>query len=180
MLASVIECNLLVICATLPTLRRFTSIFAPTLLGESFRSKDGHTPGYKSGPQGNSNGFRTFGQGSDRHQLDEFGMTVNHDPKDEEPHAQALELKDLGCGDPVEVQVVAEGRKDHASRQAPTHQRKHNEKARDAASTSSDDNYNNNDGLGNNSTWDPVTTIGDEQAIIQTRTYAVHRETRHG
>lgn len=160
-------------CASLPTLRRFTSHVAPKLIGDSFAGSSVRPSGHKSGATAESEGFRTFGQGSDRRRLDTFGMTVDDEGRGYE-YTKPLELNKLGCSDPVEVTVVA-GVKDRSSLRAPGHDRKRTNKARDAASTNSLDN-NNNDGTGNNSTWDPLAHGGDEQAIIQTRTYTVQRE----
>lgn len=173
----VIECNLLVMCASLPTLSRFTSHVAPKLIGNSFVGSSARPTGQKSGATAESQGFRTFGKGSDRRRLDTFGMTVDDEGKDEDVYGKPLELNKLGGGEPVEVTVVAGTGKDRTSLRAPSnskdHHIKHNDKSRDAASTNSLDNGNEGN---NNSTWDPLAHSGDEHAIIQTRTYTVQRD----
>lgn len=120
----------------------------------------------RTGPSG----FRTFGQGSDRRPVDEFGMTVDDNLKYPEPYVKSLELGDLGAGEPVKVNVVAGGRKknSYVLHEKPS-------KLRDAASTNSLDD--NNDRAGNNLTWDPLANSSDEQAIMQIKTYAVQRNT---
>lgn len=59
----IVEANLFIICAALPTLRKFLKHFAPKLVGESYGAGTKGT-GYATGTGGGTSGLRTIGGGA--------------------------------------------------------------------------------------------------------------------
>ncbi|KAK7417815.1 hypothetical protein QQX98_004289 [Neonectria punicea] len=69
-----VESNLLIICASLTTLRRFFIHVAPRLIGERGSSAGYHLRGTTGGYR---HPFKTIGSVVQRKRMDKFGMTVN-------------------------------------------------------------------------------------------------------
>ncbi|KAK8108357.1 hypothetical protein PG984_014158 [Apiospora sp. TS-2023a] len=91
-----VEGNLLVICASLPTVRRFLRHVAPRWIGESEAKKSSTSHGLdQQAPSHEHHPFRTFGAGSSarkKKQLDTLGMTRDTD----EPAMLLQELESSG------------------------------------------------------------------------------------
>ncbi|KAF7557400.1 hypothetical protein G7Z17_g661 [Cylindrodendrum hubeiense] len=75
-LDSFVESNLLIICATFTTIRRFVAHVAPRIIGERESDIENKGSDNKALQQ---HSFRTIGTAGHRKKVDKFGMTVNGD-----------------------------------------------------------------------------------------------------
>ncbi|KAH7124762.1 hypothetical protein EDB81DRAFT_872415 [Dactylonectria macrodidyma] len=94
-----VESNLLIICASLTTLRRFFIHLAPRLIGERGSSAGHHLSGSAGGHR---HPFKTIGSHSALKKVDKFGMTVDEQA--------GFDLQTIGQAAPTERAVVGKGK----------------------------------------------------------------------
>lgn len=154
-----IEGNLLTICASFPTIRRFFYLVAPRWIGESER-KSSHNNALNQQKGLEETPLRTFGAATTRKELDTIGLT-KHDDVNAEP--------ELGDGIPTKARVRGG---DKASR------REGNE-SDDTTSACGHSVTSSFETIHVNHTWDPR-PVGDEReaerAIVHARSYRVTRQ----
>lgn len=92
---SFVESNLLIICASLTTLRRFFIHVAPKLIGERGSSARYNLSGSAGGYR---HPFKTIGSNAARRRVDKFGMTVDEQA--------GFDLQTIGHAEPTETAVV--------------------------------------------------------------------------
>ncbi|KAI8657306.1 hypothetical protein NCS57_01108600 [Fusarium keratoplasticum] len=90
-----VEANLLVICASLTTLRRFFIHAAPKLIGER-GSSAGYAVSGSKGTRGHP--FRTIGSVANKGKVDKYGMDIEE---------AGFDLKTIGQAEPTETEVKA-------------------------------------------------------------------------
>ncbi|KAM6512932.1 hypothetical protein FSOLCH5_010624 [Fusarium solani] len=90
-----VEANLLVICASLTTLRRFFIHVAPRLIGER-GSSAGYAVSGSKGTRGHP--FRTIGSVANKGKVDKYGIDIEE---------AGFDLKTIGQAEPTETEVKA-------------------------------------------------------------------------
>lgn len=157
------EGNLLSICASFPTIRRFFRLVAPRWIGESEKKSSHNNVLDQHGPS-EEHPFRTFGAASTRKKLDTIGLTRHEDSEELE----------LGAGEPTKVKVYGGGKRS-VGREPSRKLESDDDGSGSGCSIASSLE------IGPNKTWDPRPVGGDgeaERTIVQTKSYRVTRHSR--